>query len=459
MKGDLKERVKRLRKWEKEHPQKKFISYSEAECKKANCSHFKNCKCEFGMLPNNDRKGIKLQNNSRGYCYEFENIKAKIFKESFVAQINSEKDSFKNKYEIIGHELSQIHQVKLNSNHVSSQFDRAEFTVLLLLINDIEHNGDNTKREFWEGKISDLEEKYQYLVSLAKGYINRRINNRPYKKAKKEFIINQKGFKNKCKATIHEFQLLRDNLILRNRLIGKLFEDTTGDIAYLDEKKLLRGDFIYFRNFSERESVSWRGSKICRYSNVGRANGENVYLSPLSDNYPTCIDKSDPPQYPIYEVIKVRKGSIDIKEKDSDKVIRLIFTANRDYYPYRIHLPIENSPREKIIDFETEGLDSLIASIKRKYDKFVRIKLIKKGFIEDFYGFREFQILHNDFQIEFRIIESGEFVFNLFNVNRIRRSERSYTQHFYTLEEVFKELEQDLLRNFYKNQKCLLTFI
>jgi len=252
---------------------------------------------------------------------------------------------------------------------------------------------------------------------------------------------------------------LRENLILRNRLIGKLFEDTTEDIAYLDEKKLLRGEFIYFRNFSERESVSWRGSKIYRYSNVGRADGGNVYLSPLSDNYPTCIDKSSPPPYPIYEVKKVRKGSIDIKEIESDKVIRLIFTANRDYYPYRIHLPIENSPREKKIDFEREGLDSLITSIKRKYDKFVRVKLIKKGFIEDFYGFRDFQILHNDFQIEFRIIESGEFIFNLFSVNRIKRSERLYTRNLYSLEEFLKELEQELLRNFYRNQKCLLTFI
>ncbi len=221
----------------------------------------------------------------------------------------------------------------------------------------------------------------------------------------------------------------------------------------------MRGDFIYFRNFSERESVSWRGSKICRYSNVGRANGENIYLSPLSDNYPTCIDKSDPPQYPIYEVIKVRKGSIDIKENDSDKVIRLIFTANRDYYPYRIHLPIENSPREKIIDFDKENFNSLIASIKKIYHKFIKVKLIKKGLVEDFYEFREFQIFHNDFQIEFRIVENGEITFNFFCINQIKRSERSYTRHFCSLTEVFKELEQELLRNFYINQKCLLTFI
>ncbi len=221
----------------------------------------------------------------------------------------------------------------------------------------------------------------------------------------------------------------------------------------------MRGDLIYFRNFSERESVSWRGSKICRYSNVGRANGENVCLSPLSDNYPTCIDKSDPPLYPIFKVIKIRKGSIDIKEIESEKVIRMIFTANRDYYPYRIHLPIENSPREKIIDFEMEGLDSLITSIKRKYDKFVRVKFIKKGFIEDFYEFREFQILHSDFQIEFRIVENGEFTFNSFSIYRIKRSELSYSRYFYSLTEVFKKLEQELLGNIYKSQKCLLTFI
>ncbi len=459
MKGNLKKRVERLRKWEKNHPPKKVLFYSETECKKADCFHFKGNKCEFGMLPNNDREGRKLQNNSRGYCYEFENIKAKIFKESFVAQIILERDSFKKKYEIIGHGLSQIHQVKLNSNLVSSQFDRMEFTVLLLLINDIEYNGDDTKKEFWEGKISDLEERYQYLVSLAKGYLNRRINSRPFKKAKKEFIINQKRIKNKCKATIQEFQLLRDNLILRNRLIGKLFDDTTEDIAYLDVKKLLRGDLIYFRNFSERESVSWRGSKIYRYSNVGRANGENIRLSPLSNNLPTYIDKSNPPPYPIYEVIKVRKGSIDIKEIDSDKVIRLIFTPNRHYYPYRIHLPVENRPREKITDFEREDLDSLITSIKRKYDKFIRIKLIKKGLVEDFYEFREFLIFHNDFKIQFRMVENGEFAFNLFSISKIKRLELSYTRYFYSLEEVFKELEQELLRNLYKNQKCLLTFI
>ena len=459
MKGNLRERVERLREWERDHPPKKLISYSETECKKANCLYFRDNKCEFGMLPNNDRKGIKLQNNSRGYCFEFENIKAKIFKESFVARIISERDSFIKKYETIGHELSQIHQVKLNSNHVSSQFDRKEFTVLLLLINDIECNGDNTKKEFWEEKVSDLEEKYQYLVSLAEDYISRRISKRPFKKAKKEFIINQKRIKNKCKATIQEFQLLRDNLILRNRLTKKLFKDTTEDISYLDVKKLSRGDFIYFRNFSESESVSWRGSKICHYSNVGRANGENVYLSPLSDNSPTYIDKSDPPLYSIFEVIKVRKGSIDIKEVDSNKVIRLIFTANRDYYPYRIHLLVKNSPREKIINFETEEIDSLITSIKRKYNKFVRIKLIKKGFIEDFYEFREFQILHNDFQIEFRIIENGEFVFNLFNVNQIKSLVRSYTRYFRSLLEAFTALERKLLKNLYKNQKCLLSFI
>jgi len=459
MKGNLKKRVERLRKWEKNHPPKKVLSYSETECKKADCFHFKGNKCEFGMLPNNDRKGRKLQNNSKGYCYEFENCKSRVLKESFITQMISERDSFIEKYEIIEEELSQIHQIKLNSDLVSPQFDRKEFTVLLSLINNIEYNGDDTKRDFWEEKISDLEERFQYLVSLAEDYIDRRISKRPFKKAKKEFIINQKRIKNKCKATIHEFQLLRDNLILRNRLTGKLFKDTTGDITYLDEKKLLRGDFIYFRNFSERESISWRGSKICRYSNVGRADGENVHLSPLSDNYPTYIDKSSPPPYPIYEVIKVRKKSIDIKEIESEKVIRLIFTANRDYYPYRIHLPVEKGPREKIIDFEREGLDSLITSIKRKYNKFVRVKLVKKGFIEDFYEFREFQILHKNFQIEFRLVENGKFTFNFFIINQIKRSELSYSKHFYSLEEAFKELEQELLRNFYRSQKCLLTFI
>jgi len=65
----------------------------------------------------------------------------------------------------------------------------------------------------------------------------------------------------------------------------------------------------------------------------------------------------------------------------------------------------------------------------------------------------------NDFQIEFRIIESGEFALNLFNVNRIKRSVRSYTRHFFSLVEAFSELELELLKNLYKNQKCLLSLI
>lgn len=93
------------------------------------------------------------------------------------------------------------------------------------------------------------------------------------------------------------------------------------------------------------------------------------------------------------------------------------------------------------------------------YYKFVRVRLIKRGLVEDFYEFREFQILHNDFQIEFRIVESGEFAFNLFDVNRVKRSVRSYTRHFYSLVEAFSELERELLKNLYKNQKCLLTYI
>lgn len=119
----------------------------------------------------------------------------------------------------------------------------------------------------------------------------------------------------------------------------------------------------------------------------------------------------------------------------------------------------ENRLKNKIIDFEKDNLDSLIITIKRKYDKFIRVKLIKKGFIENFYEFRDFQVFHNDFQIEFRIVENGEFTFNFFTINQIKRSELSYTRHFYSLEEVFKELEQELLRNLYKNKKCLLTFI
>lgn len=456
IKGNLKEIVERRKEWRRQHPPVTGPSkhYSKNECIKANCIHLKEDNCEFKLLPHNFKEATKLQ-SATGYCYDYEDKEIVEFIKALSPPMLKERDEFIEKYKDLGGELGKIEQTLFKSNVVTPNFNFKDFSTLISLLNNILHNGEYIEEKFWNKKISKLEQKYEELIVLAKDYHIRRLSKRPTKKAKKIFEEFQRKLRSKCLNTLSNYSELRDNLLLENQLVNKMFDGIKGKIELLKDD-LKEGQHIYFRNCSEKEDWSWKGGKSTNYINIGRANGENIKLSPNYKGYYILPDDSENSVYPVYKVIKVNKSSVDLKEINSEKEVRMVFNNIRKYKPYLINLKIDDE--SKRLDFLEDNLDSIISDIQYQYRNILKVKLKDKSKIDKIVEQREYHIVHNEFHIEFQITEYGLLTLNLFNRDNLEKAKYFFSKSFHSIEEPIKKVKQVISKNIYKSQRSLTTF-
>ncbi len=120
---------------------------------------------------------------------------------------------------------------------------------------------------------------------------------------------------------------------------------------------------------------------------------------------------------------------------------------------FRIFISANNTNHAIFENISLDLPNDKVNFVKKKDNSTIKLKLSDYETISDLiYAFKN-------------INKGNPFQFNpnsknptLKKINDLYGQYRlSYIRHFYSLEEASKELEQELLRNFYKNQKCLLT--
>lgn len=329
IKDNLAEKTSRRKDWNKKHKKNK-IYYTNEECRKAKCIHYKRCECEFLITPDNNKKSIKLK-NATGFCFDYtsfnlENIYEKI--DNFV------KLTFLQTSQYVQKKIKIIEQIKIDltkKNIASNHFNQKFFSVYISFLKFLTRNKKSdivlSKNSFLE----QINDDYSELTHLARDFFFRSTSDKPIIKAKQNFESLRDDLIEKMLEKKRELNSYIKKLKIFNRLKKNLFKGFKHKIGLFYEE-LQEGFYIYFINSSKKESLFLH--KKISYTNIGRVfetQTEKWVDTDLTRSRFISLrsDISRISNYPIFKVLKTKKSYIEIENIESKEINRLIH--NRKY--------------------------------------------------------------------------------------------------------------------------------
>ncbi len=340
--ANIKDLANRRKEWKKLHPSSvnkgELREYSLNECKKAQCIQFINDTCEFEILPNNNNKFTKLKEGT-GYCEGYRNqdmIKqeTKLLRKYGYPLIFTR---FTYISQIITHfkKLKGMQPLEFSHYITKPFFSRKKFAQLIKELNKDLHKRKERIIKSYTEQLNDFKSKFYSITSIVSEFIRHKIENKAFKKLKKEFTGDYIELIEEVAHFLHEIKSLVKSIIKQNKLINKLFDS---DQLYrsFSQSSLKEGMLIFFLNSNTKEIRNWRNRKEVSHYNVGRIkNGEewtDINLSTVYSSLYGYGHVQERTRQPIYQVISVKKGYTELKPLFKNRIIRLL--VKREYLSY-----------------------------------------------------------------------------------------------------------------------------
>ena len=327
---NLADKVNRIRQWEEKHPPKKVVNYPLDECKKAKCSHYTNNACEYAMTPNNKSEySTKLQ-NAKGYCSDyipksFGNIKSKL-----TSIFTKKQNEYKSRYQHAIELLEDTLETKFDHNVMAEKFDKKKFSALIYLVNHIKPDEKQKTLQYAKEELNEIENKFDDIISLGEDLFFRIIAKKGYIKAKQEFEHTRNDTISELDHTINRLFDLKTRLEVKTRLISELFTKKLKPLTVKFEE-LSPNQAIYFQNST---NIDYYSNDVV---NIGRIKDKEDnwkdHTLALSTYYLKDYEEIEElEEYPIYRVKTIKKSYVEIQEKTTKNIIRLL--PKRVYTPY-----------------------------------------------------------------------------------------------------------------------------